>query len=360
MASGKDLVATCWTCAPLEKYVGLTKDFTDRLGDSLQEPMLILFASLGGLWVVVTAIRFALRMTDWPGIIKDFAFITITGVLLGAKSTGLISYIYSTAISLMAGTSASIFALAGDVPASTGYSGMTALAANGEKAIAKVIQAVGAIWTAGSLYEIANYAYGVILGLPYFLLIVAYASQVVVAIFRATMIGVFGPFLFMAFAFNWGRGMAQSGAKTLLASVLVLFASTASLSLTIFGVNSLTLNPAELTGGNLNDFASITNPEFLVILFLGWTGTALLAEGTSIANSIAGTALTNTATGILTAGMSGAAMFGLKKSPGAIGSAATAISHGWFWGQNAMANPEAAAANLVDKFKNINKPGGGA
>lgn len=365
-----DLENTCWTCASLQKYVDLTKTFTDDLSDALYEPMLMLFASLAGLWVVISAIKLALRMTDKQKFIQDFAFITITGVLLGSQSTALISYVYSSALAIMDGSSAAVFSLAGSAQASTGQTGMVALAANGEKAVVKVFQAAGAIAMAGSWANIANYAYAIILVVPYFLLVVAYASQVVVAIFRATMVGVFAPYLFMAFAFGWGREMAKAGAKTLLASILVLFACTAALALTIYGLKSLPVDPANLTGKALNEFASITNPDFLVILFLGWAGTALMTEGTAIANSIAQTALTNTAAAVLTGGVAGSALFGMKKGAAGVMSEAgiggvAAGGAGWVgdrapyalgYGGAAVAH---AASNLVNKFQNINKPGGG-
>ncbi|WP_155801816.1 hypothetical protein [Magnetospirillum molischianum] len=232
-----------------------------------------------------------------------------------------------------------MFKLAADSQ-NSGQSGLLDLAAQGEMAAARVIQAASAIASAGSAMNILNYLYAAILVLPYLLLVVAYSSQVVVAIFRATMVGVFAPFLFMAFAFGWGRGMAQSGAKTLLASILVLFASTAALSLTVFGVNNSILEPSDLTGDRINQFASITNPEFLVVMFLGWMGTALLTEGTSIANSIAGTMLTNTASGIMTAGISGsAAAAGSLAKRGAV--AGKDAAGGWGGGRSACCQSRA-------------------
>jgi len=357
-----NLVETCFTCAPLEKYVGLTEDFVDRLGDVLHDPMLILFTSLSGLWIVLAGTKLHFQMTNFNKIFEEFVFVSITGLILGSQGAGLISYVYSSAISIMGAASASVFSLAADSQ-STGQSGLMALAAEGEKAAAKVIQAASAIARAGSAMQLQNYLYAGILVLPYLLLVVAYSTQVVVAIFRATMVGVFAPFLFMAFAFGWGRGMAQSGAKTLLASILVLFASTAALSLTVFGVRESILNPADLTGDRINEFASITNPEFLVVMFLGWMGTALLTEGTSIANSIAGTMLTNTASGIMTAGISGsAAAAATLGKRGAI--AGKDAAGGWgalgllpIKGMAAVTGPVAAsAAALVEKFQNINKP----
>lgn len=365
MSNVKDLATTCWTCEPLKKYVELSQTFVDRLGDALQTPMLILFASCCGLWIAVSGVKLALRMTTFNKIVEDFVYVSITGVLLGSLGANLISWVYQAAITIMGGSSSAVFSLAAELESSGQPSGLVELAANGEMAVYKVFQAAGAIVRAGSLYRFVLYVYAVILVVPYFLLVVVYSSQVVVAIFRATMAGVFGPFLFFAHAFGWGRDMAKSGAKTLLASVVVLFASTASLSLTIFGVKALlTIDPATLSGEALNEFASVSNPQFLVILFLGWMGTALMTEGTSIANSIAQTALTNTAVGILTTGA--AATGGMAaKAAGALNpiTAGSRYTDAASWFSNQAAGWQQMGnhtANLVDKFRNINKPGGGS
>lgn len=359
-AGSPDLNDTCWTCAPLEKYVGLTGDFVGRLGDTLHDPMLILYLSLSGLWIVISGTKLHFNMTSYHKIIEDLVYISITGILLGSLGGGLITSVYTSAIDIMGAASSAVFDLAGHNE-STDYTGLTALAASGERAVAKVIQAAMAIADAGSAMSPQYYLYALILALPYVLLVITFACQVVVAIFRATLVGVFAPFLFMAFAFGWGRGMAQSGAKTLLASILVLFALTAALSLTIYGVTSADLvDPAALTGERVADFASISNPKFLVVLFLGWAGIALTTEGTSIANSIAGTALTNAAAGVMTAGITGSGLSAAGKGIPGVGNALSAYSRAFFWGKQAMGDPGAAAKELVDKFKNINKPGGGA
>lgn len=362
IAPVEDLAKKCWSCEPLQKYVDLSQSFSENLDSALRDPMLILFLALCGLWIVVSGLKLALRMTEQTAIIKDLAYITITGVLLGSQSAGLVSTVYSSALDVMGGASAAVFGFAGGEVKSSGYTGLVALAANGEQAVTIVFQAAGALADAGGPTNLHYYIYAIVLVVPYFLLVVAYSSQVVVAIFRATMVAVFSPFLFMAFAFGWGRGMAMSGAKTLLSAVLVLFASTAALALCIYGVTALQLRPNGLLGDKIIDFANVSNPAFLVILFLGWAGTALMAEGTSIANSIAQTALTNAAAGIMTAGVSASAMMGMKKAGQAAGpagnlaaGAASAGSKGFFWGQSAMADPAAAGRDLVERFQTINK-----
>jgi len=194
------------------------------------------------------------------------------------------------------------FEVAGGASTEGNYTGLAALAATGEESVLKVFKIAAAVATAGRLFNIANWIYAAFLVIPYFLLVVAYASQVVVAIFRAMMVALLAPFLFLALAFNWGRGMFWSGLKTLLGAMLVLFASTAALALIIFAVNKIQVPPEALKNDALNEFASLTNPEFILIMALGWIGTALMTEGVSLANSIAGTALTNTAAGLMTAG----------------------------------------------------------
>lgn len=366
--AASDLATTCFTCAPLEKYVALTTDFASQLSDALGTPMLILFTSLIGVWAVINGAKLALKQCELGDLGRDLIYIIITGAILGSQQNGLISWVYSTALSVMSGSSDAAFSVAGGSMESTGYSGLVALAANGEAAFATVIQAASAIARAGALYNLANYIYAFLLVLPYFLLVVMYSSQVVVAIFRAMMVAIFAPFLFMAFAFGWGRQMSYSGAKTLLASVLVLFACTSALALTIYGVKQIPIDPTTLTGDALNKFASASNPDFLVILFLGWMGSALMTEGTSIANSIAQTALTNTAAGMLTAGAAATAG-GMMAAGKKIGGAVNPLTAGRrFTGAVKGAAEEIGgwkamgqtAKSLVDKFKNINKPGGGA
>lgn len=348
-----DVANQCWTCKPVQAYVDLSKDFVDRLDVTLHDPMLILFVSFSGLWVVTSAVKLGLQLTDKRRLVEDFIYISITGVLLGSQSSGLISFVYSTALSIMGGASSSVFSIAGGAITSGDHTGLTALAATAEQAMVTVFQASQAITREASLSKIHYYVYAVVLVVPYFLLVAAYASQVVVAIFRATMVGVFAPFLFMSFAYGWGRDMAKSGAKTLLASILVLFASTAAVALCVYGVATINLKPDELTGKAVDKFLKISNPDFLVVLFLGWAGTALLTEGTSIANSIAHTMLTNAAAGIMTAGASASALLGLKGGRMA-GNVAAAMGSGAQFAQAAIGNPQAMAHHYLEKFKNIN------
>ena len=338
--------------------------------------MLILFTSLFGLWFVLMGYRLFFKLADIQEFIKGLVFISVTGLLLSSKAEGLISYVYESALSIMSSSSAVAFDVAGGnsvVDASnSNYAGLTRLAEAAQKAYVKVFQIAYAVASSGSLMNALNWVYALLLIIPYFLLIAAYSSQVVVAVFRAMMVAVFAPFLFVGFAFDWGRSMAKTGINTLLASIMVLFASTAALALAVYGVSNIDVPPDMMRGEGLKNFVSITNPQFLTILALGWIGTGLMAEGVSIANSIAGTALTNTAAGMMTAGAATVGLAGAARAKQAATTAAKvggigalgAVLQGTGAQQNALGNAigNSAAANrvtnLMDKFKNINTPGG--
>lgn len=362
-APAQDLTTNFFTPAPLQRYLDLTDAFADKVASGLHEPIIVLFGSLTTLWIVISGIRLVLNMLDLKKLAHEFVYISIASILVGSQGIPLISWVYSSALSIMAGGADVAFGIANSAEVkSVPYSGLPRLAAHAETSAAKVIQTASALAAAGSLYNLMNYVYAIVLVVPYFLLIVSYAGQIVVAIFRVTMVAIFAPFLALAFAFGQTRSMFAAGCRTLLGTILVLFASTVALALTIYGVSQIKLDPNDLS--KLNSFASASNPEFLMILFLGWVGTALMTEGTSMANSIAQTMLTNAAAGVMTAagGVTAAVLtrFG-KGRLGALGGLA-GMAHEQLW-QNASGG---GGQNALDRFKNINnptdsnKPGGGA
>jgi len=373
-----DIIDTCFTCGPLQEYSDLAQGFADHLSSALTSPMWVMFGSLFALWAVLMGYRLAFKLADIQTFIKDFIYISITTVLLSSHASGLISWVYSACLEVMGGAAKAAFSVAQGQYNSEGYDGIVALAATGEKAVAKIWYVCGALVDAGGVSNLMNYIYALVLIIPYFLLVVSYASQVIIAIFRVMMISVFAPFLFMSFAFDWGRPMASSGVKTMIATITTLFACTSALALTVYGVNSLNLDTLKDTDA-INALASISNPKFLVILFLGWIGTALMTEGTSIANSVTQSMLTNAAAGILTAGVAGSALAAGKtiapslnpfsgRGLSNVGKGATALAASpvglatVVTGKAIGAAGSAAlqgAGSLYDRYKNVNKPKGG-
>ena len=360
--AGSNDVSKCFTCDALSSYMDLTAGFADNLSHALQGPILILFSSLVGLWLVIQGYRLLFHMTKIEELVSGLVYIVIATVLLGSQANGLISAVYSGSLEILSGASETAFSVAGGVRESGSGGGLVGLAQSAEIAVLHVIDLAVALIRQASTFEVDQYLYAILLVIPYFLLVLAYSSQVVVAFLRLMMAAIFAPFLFMAFAFGWGRGMAWAGARTILGSILVLFASTSALALTLHGVNLANEQvTASAANGNLDDFASFSNAEFLVIVFLGWMGTALMTEGVSIANSIVQTALTNTAAGVMTAGGAATAMAALKMggSTGKTALNAASLMSGPVGigarGINAAMN---ISSTLAEKAKNINKPGG--
>ncbi len=363
MPISKTEAITCWTCKPLEAYVDIANKFATNLATALQAPMQLLFFSLAALWIVVTGYKILILNEDPFKFIGNLVYIIIASILLGGQGVSLIETVFKTTLDLMSSSAAVAFEVAGQKPISSDYTGLASLAASGETAIAQVFYIAGSIAKSGGLLAVVNIVYAIVLILPYFLLMIAYSAQVVVCIFRLMMLATFAPFLFMAFSFGWGQGMAKAGIKTLIAAVLVLFASTVAFSLTIYGVNAIEIAAKAPDGAkDLNAFASIANPQFITILFLGWAGAALLAEGTSIANSIAGSSLTNVAAGIMTAGM--AASVGAVKGAG-LATATAPFKAGGAWAdakdgfvKNAAGLQDMVkggnAADIVERIKTAN------
>lgn len=341
--------AKYFTVDPLQKYLDLTDSFADKVSEGLHDPIFILFGSLGALWIVISGIKLALQMTDLTRVLHEFVYISIASILVGSQGIPLIKWVYSSALSIMAGGADVAFsvAFAGE-PQSVPFTGLPRLAAYGEKSAQTVIDVAQLLMQRFSLYNALNGFYALVLVVPYFLFVVSYVSQVIVAIFRVTMVAIFAPFLSLAFAFNCTRSMFATGCKTLLGSILVLFAATCALALTIYGVQQVPIGPAET--GDLDSFASFSNPKFVMILFLGWIGTALMTEGTSLANSIAGTMLTNAAAGIMTTGAAATAAAALKYGRKGVAAAGGLAGKGI----------SAGAKNLVKKFKDTNTPDDGA
>jgi hypothetical protein len=344
----------CWTCAPVQEYVKLSSDYTKDLSNALIEPMQLLFMSCVTLWVVVTGLKLVMAATSPIKIIQEFFFIAIASVLFSTQGPTLVEDIYRVSLLIMGGAAeAALNVAATTSQSSSEFTGMVALVERAEKSVSTVFTIAANIATAGSALNPILYVYAIILVVPYFLLIVVYFAQVVVAIFRVMMIATLAPFLFLAFAFGWGRAMALSGVRTLISTIIVLFACTAAVSVTIYGVNGLNLENTDIP---IEELASITNARFLLILALGWLGTAFLAEATSIANSIAGTLLSNTAAGIITAGTVGTALAVAKGTSGSLNPMSIGARYAGFkenLSNNASGLKELGsdAADLIKKFK---------
>lgn len=302
----------CFTCEIVTEYVSLANQFTQDLSQALIGPMQILFLSLSGLWIVIQGVRLILLHTTIADVFKEFFFIALAWILLIGEGPGLVNEIYSASLSMM-GSAASVALKVGahgsSIPPSNaemGY-GLVELVKVNEKGIVSVFNLATALSNSATMTDWSPGIYAFFIALPYFFVLVVYFAQVVVSVFRIIFISIVSPFLLLGFGFVWGRGMAVSGLKTILSSFMVLFGSTAAIAILLYGINKFNIGLPD-SQESVRELASYSNPKLLLIISMGWLGTAFMAEAVGIANSITGSVLSNWGVGVITsaAGVMGA------------------------------------------------------
>lgn len=294
----------CFTCPIAQEYIGLTNDFTQDLMVALLPAMTALFLSIVGVWVVFNGIKMVLGKMDISGFFYQLIFVFISWTLLESQGADLVNTIFRTSLDTIGGTAAAALAVGNNAGAGISgdsLSGMVALLHMAEVGIFNVLGMGQEIMALATLTNWLPLLYGLLLIAPFFLLFVVYFSQVVLAIFRIMMLASLSPFLMLAFAFGWGRSMAVSAVRTLLSAFMVLFGATAALTVILYGITALNIGDSK-HASELSGMASLYNPTFFLAVALGWLGTAFMTEATGMANSIAGSSLTNTAVGVMTAG----------------------------------------------------------
>ncbi len=303
----------CFTCKAVLLYQERSGEYIQTISETMLTPMTALFVSVAALWVVIQAYKLLLGIANPFDIAREFFFLSVSWIFLNSQAQGLIITVFNTTIDIM-GSAASVV-LQDSIDSSetarnaSGLSQLVAVSELGMRTILNVGWAVAASWTITNPLTIL---YALFLIIPYFILMIIFFSHVVVAIFRVMVVSAFSPFLILAFGFSWGREMAYAGLRTLLSSIMVLFAASLALGSIMYGVSSLDiLEP----GKDIASDATFANPEFFLAVALGWMGSAFMTEAVGIANSITGSALSNTSIGILTAGMASTAMAVAAKSP---------------------------------------------
>ncbi len=364
----------CFTCKIVSEYVELANQFTQDLSETLLGPMWLLFLSFAGLWIVIQALRLVLVQTTLGDISKEFMFVLIAGFLLSGQGPELVNNIYSASLGMM-GSAASLALLVGDhgsvmVTSSNGAipldEGMVALVRAAELGVMAVFRLAGSISRLTTLTDWMPSLYALVLVLPYFLVLIVYFSQVVVSIFRIMMLATLSPFLMLGFGFGWGRDMMKAGIRTLISAFMVLFGATAALAVMLYGVSGLEIGLTSEEAAY--ELVSITNPTFLLAVAMGWLGTAFMTEATGMANSIAGSSLTNSAAAVITAG-SVATAIAMKNHPavGALVGGAKSVGSAAGWGaagvvtnpggagsafSQAAGNTASQVQDLINKAKN--------
>ncbi|MFN4277985.1 MAG: hypothetical protein ACK4FJ_16950 [Ferrovibrio sp.] len=306
----------CFTCAIVAEYVDLANGYTQELSTALVSAMQTAFLAYIGIWVIVHGYRMILLKATVSDLGKESIYVFISALLLFGSGPGLVNVIFIAALKMMGAAAATALLVANknidgapEPSTETLGAGMTELVRVAEDGVVSVIQMAFKIATTVGWTNWLPVLFAIVLIVPYFLVLIVYFSQVVVSIFRITMLATLSPFMMLGFGFGWGREIATKGIRTVISSFMVLFGSTLALGVMLYGVTRLGLDDMPLD--QAADFARINNAKFVVAVALGWLGTAFMTEATSIANSITGSQLTNQAAAIITTGAAatGAAMF---------------------------------------------------
>jgi len=353
----------CFQCDALQGYVDTTTSFANDLSTVLQGPMTTIYASSGLLWIVLTCTLYGLTLTNESKISKEFITILAAGIVLHTCTPQVITGMYKLCLLIMGGLARTCFDALKTSLDTSGYDGIVALAAQSQHAIGIVFDLVMALWNSGSALDPRNPFYAIILGIPYGFIFVTFSAQIIVAIFRAFLVSLFGPYVFFAMSYSWGFPMLIQSARLFMSATIVLFASTACMVLTIYSVEGLSIQTG-LQGTELDNFASLTNPQFFVLLFIGIAFAALHFEGVGIANSLCQSFLTNTAAAMMTGGTGAAALAISKMSnPLTAGRRYSAMAKnasenigGYQQAAGHIKNTTKTVGGIVNKARNLNRP----
>lgn len=350
--------AKCFLKDTMDVYVDLSEGFSAGVGSNITAGMTALFIGLATLWVMYTIILIALGRKNPQEIAIEVICIIIAGVVLQNNMVSIVSQGFTAIMDLVGNGASMVFKAAvgpNNAASISGEGGMTGLVCSTEQSLKTVFGIGMDIFNKANALDLHYYLYAILLVLPYILIFVLYVSKTVVTIFRALFIATIFPYLIMAFGSGFLRAQFKAGFNTLIATFLVFMAATISVGLTIYGVNLLA------TMITIEKEISILNEQYLVILILGWAGSALMTEGIGLANSITGSSLSNTAAGVMTAGVmgTGAAVASKAMSPakmamgaagGVAGVAASTAAH-------TVANHMSQKSELFDKLRGLHNKG---
>lgn len=357
------MAAECIFCGPVNEYVNLANSFSQDLSETLLFGVRALFLSLAGVWVTITGLKMIIGAIDEKKIAHEFLYLIIAAGLLNAQGADLANTIYRASLSTMAGAAAMVLTAgplaentnpkATTPPDSTesdisGLDGLTMLIYTAEISMGDVLTAAKVLWGEGDF----GYVAAPLLLLPYGLHMIIFSAQIVISIFRVLLISLFSPLMMMALGFGFMRSLTTSGLKTLLASMLILFASTSALAVCLYGVRSLHIGDAIETGA-VEEMAEADNVRLWVVIIMGWVGLLLQAEAVAIASALAQSALSAQTA----AAMTGAALlpvFGAAKlGMGALGNFASNVSPHASKGIDALrGKPSGDKGSLSDRLDN--------
>ena len=332
----------CFTCEITHHYVQLANQFTQDLSQVLLTPMWAIFLGIAGLWVISHGFRMVLGKPDVFGFFHEFLFLVIAAALLSGQGPGLVDLIYKSALATISGAASAVLTAGGGISVQTGVSvpaipgvsgiqgldGIAGLVQVAHNGVFKVFGMAQAMLSYATLTNPSPIIFAVLMLLPYGLLLIVYFAQVVVTIFRVMMFAALSPILMVALGFGWGKDVALNGVRTLFAAFMVLYGATIALAVCLYGVSELGIGTAGEGAAQMPEILALNNPKLWVAIALGWLGTAFMAEATGMANSIAGSKLTNQAAAVITAGAVATGAYAVNRARGQWGGALSGAAGG--------------------------------
>lgn len=338
------MINECFACDITDQYVRLANQFTQDLSQVLLGPMWAIFLGIAGLWIVSHGLRMVIGRPDIAGLIHEFIFLVVAAALLGGQGPGLVNLIYEASLSTISGAASVVLSAGSGVSVQIGTStaeaphgvsgiggleGMSSLVWVAHNGVFQVFRMAQTMLSQATLTNPAPILMAVLTVLPYALLLIVYFAQVVVTIFRVMMFAALSPILMTALGFGWGKDIALNGVRTLFAAFMVLFGATIALAICLYGVKELGIAENPESVKDISNVLRLDSPTLWVAIALGWLGTAFMAEATGMANSIAGSQLTNQAAAVITAGSVGTGLYFLNQTKGQWGdTAANAAGRG--------------------------------
>lgn len=291
----------CWTCDIVFEYVGLANRFTQDLSAGLLPGMWALFGAIVGIWIIFHGYQFVVAgRGEIDRVVREFFPVMIASLLLSGQGPELVNNVFSVTMDTMGAAAGFALSVGGGLgyencPAYTAVqneeTGLVPLVAAAECGVMNVFDIGDEIVdSAGGWGDTAiAILFAILLVIPYFLVLVVFFAQVVMAIFRVLMIAALSPFLMLGFGFGWGRPMAAAGVRTVLSAFMVLFGCTTALAVMLYGVAGIDALGTDQSWKG----ADLLESRYLIAVALGALGWAFMIEATAIANSITGSVLSN-------------------------------------------------------------------
>ena len=325
---GNQPESDCFSCEPVELFIQKASTVTGEVVDAL-------LPGIFGVWVAALSLWFAwflIKLFFLPDLIKEgpksLPWIILSGSLLGGQALlsstdgGLVQQLYNVAASTVGTVSNLILetSLASSpTDISYSYDGMIRLVYNAERSVSTIFDMCGRIMASSSPTNWAPFFMGALLVVPFGFVFLNYILQVGLAIFRLQFAAFFMPFVVMMMSFPIGRATVKKLLNTFLAAIVVLAAATFGFSLVIYGISSLKIGTGDMQAITWMDH------RIFMPLVVSLLGGAIIFEGTSLANSLVGSFLDNTAA-IMGAGSlaaaGGAALMVGNQARGGMGSLA--------------------------------------